>query len=83
MLSARKQDGTNSRLIRTAQTIAVLGAVQSGLPLLGINDALPEDFQWVYGLLLMGIGVWIGYLRASPRTSVPLARRGPPASLPE
>jgi hypothetical protein len=52
----------NSRTIRWAAIIAVLGALEVTLP--NIRASLPED---VYGYVLMAISVLMAYLRATHR----------------
>lgn len=62
ILNSKRKDGTRSRTITTAQSIAMVGALQSGLSMY-FNAALPAEHQWVYGASMIILSVWLGYLR--------------------
>ena len=62
----RDVTGRVSRTMTTAQVVAVLGALQVGLPLVGVH--IPPEYQWAYGVVMCGLGVWLAYLRTTTTT---------------
>ncbi len=70
VLSNKRADGTVSRTMTTAQLIGLLGALQGGLSMY-FSTTLPPDYHWVYGASMIGLSMWLAYLRHD--TTLPMA----------
>jgi len=68
LLKTKDVAGNTSRGMVTGQVVAVLGALQVGLPLVGAH--VPPEYQWIYGLVMCGLGVWLAYVRSTTTTAM-------------